>query len=208
VRALRLILAGAAVLIAGVLLALAADVLRWQDAMKGDGRADTVVPFGAARRLLALDDDLALRGAVRLYSGVAGQARAYDPTLVRRARIEAEVALADVASSQSGSQASQADDLLGILAFADSTAGSDTSSPFGSLFGDATAGTQPSVQGSVGAFQNAVLLDGRNEAAKYNLELVLRLLKANGRRAGGTPSAGPRGGGKRGAGGGTPGRGY
>jgi len=208
VRPFRLILAGAAVLVAGVLLVLAADVLRWQDAMKDDGHADTVVPFGAARRLLALDDDLALRNAVRLYRGVAGQARDYDPTLVRRARIEAEVALADVASSQSGSQASQADDLLGILAFADSTAGSDTSSPFGSLFGAATAGTAPSVEGSVGAFQNAVLLDGNNAAAKYNLELVLRLLKASGRRAGGTPSAGPRGGGKRGAGGGTPGRGY
>ena len=126
---------------------------------------------------------------------------------MRRARIEAEIALADVAASQSGSQASQADDLLGILAFADSTASADTS-PFGSAFGGATAGPPAPVEASVGAFQNAVSLDGRNEAAKYNLELVLRLLKAHGQRAGGTPSAGPRGGGKRGAGGGTPGRGY
>jgi hypothetical protein len=208
VRPSRLILAGAVLIVAGVLVALAADVVRWGDAMKHDAHAKTVVPFGSARRLLALDDDLALRRAVRLYRGVRGQARSYDPSRVRRARIGAEIALADVAASQSGAQASQADDLLGILAFADATASSNDTSPFGSLFGDATAGSPPSVQGSVGAFQSAVQLDGRNEAAKYNLELVLRLLKANGERAGGTPSAGPRGGGKRGAGGGTPGRGY
>lgn len=206
-RPWRLILAGAALLVAGVLLLLAADVVRWRDAIEHGRRAHATVPGGAARRLLALDDDLALRRAVLLYRGVAGQARRYDPTLVRRARIGAELALADVGASQSGSQASQADDLLGILAFADSTSGADTS-PFGSVFGGATAGTPPPVEGSVGAFQNAVQLDGRNEAAKYNLELVLRLLRANGQRAGGTPSAGPRGGGKRGAGGGTPGRGY
>lgn len=203
----RLILSGAALLAAGVLLLVAADVVRWRDAIEHGHRADTTLPFGAARRLLALDDDLALRRAVLLYRGVARQARSYDPTLVRRARIEAEIALADVAASQSGPQASQADDLLGILAFADSTASTDTS-PFGSAFGGATAGPPAPVEGSVGAFQNAVSLDGRNEAAKYNLELVLRLLKAHGQRAGGTPSAGPRGGGKRGAGGGTPGRGY
>lgn len=206
-RPWRLILAGAALLVAGVLVLLAADVVRWRDAIEHGHRAHTTVPFGAARRLLALDDDLALRRAVVLYRGVGRQARGYDPTLVRRARIDAEIALADVGASQSGSQASQADDLLGILAFADSTA-SANDSPFGSAFGGATAGPPAPVEGSVGAFQNAAQLDGRNEAPKYNLELVLRLLKAHGQRAGGTPSAGPRGGGKRGAGGGTPGRGY
>jgi hypothetical protein len=207
VRPSRLILAAAGFLVAGALLLLAADVVRWRDAIEQGRRAHATVPFGAARRLLALDDDLALRRAVLLYRGVAGQARAYDPTLVRRARIGAEIALAEVGASQSGSQASQAYDLLGILAFADSTSGTDTS-PFGSAFGGATAGPPAPVEGSVRAFQNAVQLDRHNEAAKYNLELVLRLLKAHGQRAGGTPSAGPRGGGKRGAGGGTPGRGY
>ncbi len=206
-RPWRFILAGAALAVAGVLVLLAADVVRWRDAIEHGHRANAAVPFGAARRLLALDDDLALRRAVLLYRGISKHARSYDPTLVRRARIEAEIALADVGASQSGSQASQADDLLGILAFADSTASADTS-PFGSAFGGATAGPPAPVEGSVGAFQNAVQLDGSNDAAKYNLELVLRLLKAHGQRAGGTPSAGPRGGGKRGAGGGTPGRGY
>ena len=61
----------------------------------------------------------------------------------------------------------------------------------------------------MGAFENAVTVQRGNAAAKYNLELIRRLLVARGVRTGGTPSAGPRGsGGQRGAGGGTPGRGY
>jgi hypothetical protein len=206
VRPSRLIAAGVALVLAGALLVLAADVTRWRDAMRADdaafaaGRqpswhAEAIVPFGAARRLLAVDDDRALRRAVLAYRGVAGHASSFNPSTVRRARIEAELALADVAASQSGATASQADDLLGILAFADATSGG-------------TAGRSAPVERSITAFANAVQLDGHNTAAKYNLELLLRLLEAHGQRSGGTPSAGPRGGGKRGAGGGTPGRGY
>jgi hypothetical protein len=205
VRISRLLIAAGALVAAGALIVVASDVLRWRDTMRNDDAAyargaqpawsaSTIVPSGATRRLLALDDDIALRRAVLAYRGVKGQERSYDPSFGRIARAEAEVQLSDVASSGSGAAASQASDLLGILAFADATAGG--------------AGRAAPIERSIGAFANAVTLDRDNVAAKYNLELVLRLLQAHGQRAGGNPSAGPKGTGKHGAGAGTPGRGY
>lgn len=207
-RASRLVTAVLALVLGGLVLLLAADVSRWRETMRADdlqysagtGAAPDwrsggqIVPFGVARRLLGVDDDVALRRAVLDYRAVT-RSRPLDPGTARRARGEAEVALANVAAESSGAQASQAADLLGILAFADSTSGG-------------AVGRSAPVERSVTAFENAVRLDRDNEAARYNLELVLRLLQARGQRPGGTPSAGTRGGGRRGAGGGTPGRGY
>jgi hypothetical protein len=206
VRAGRLIVAGAAVCVAGLLLILAADVLRWQDAFDNDdaalaaGRtpswsADARIPGGVARRALGVDDDRALRRAIVGYRAASGKGDSLEPSTQRRKRAEAEIALADVAASGSPAQASQASNLLGILLFADATT-------------NGALGRSTPVEQSVGAFENAVTLQRGNEAAKYNLELIRRLLVARGVRAGGTSSAGPRGGGQRGAGGGTPGRGY
>ncbi|MGZ8694945.1 MAG: hypothetical protein ACXWYS_05845 [Gaiellaceae bacterium] len=205
-RAGQLMLAGAALLVAGVLLVLAADALRWSDAFREDdaalaaGRspswqADAVVPGGAAERTLAVDDDRALRQAILAYRGVAGRTNALDPAALRRARAEAEVTLADVVASGSPEQASQASNLLGILLFADATT-------------NGALGRSTPVERSVAAFESAVTQQRSNVAAKYNLELVLRLLEARGVRTGGTPAPGTRGSGQRGAGGGTPGRGY
>ncbi len=205
-RAWRLILAGAAVLVAGLLLMLAGDVLRWRDVFGGDdaalaaGRtpkwhANGRIPGGVARRALGVDDDRALRRAIVGYREASGKGDSLEPATQRRKRAEAEVALADVAASGSPAQASQASNLLGILLFADATT-------------NGALGRSTPVEQSVGAFENAVALQRSNEAAKYNLELIRRLLVARGVRAGGTPSAGPRGSGQRGAGGGTPGRGY
>lgn len=205
-RAGRLILAAAAVLAAGVLLIAAADLLRWRDTFNQDdsalaaGRspswqADALIPGGVARRALGIDDDRALRHAIVRYRGAAGKGDSLEPATQRRRRAEAEVALADVAASGSPAQASQASNLLGILLFADATT-------------NGALGRSTPVEQSVGAFENAVTAQRGNEAAKYNLELIRRLLVARGVRAGGTPSSGPRGTGQRGAGGGTPGRGY
>ena len=58
------------------------------------------------------------------------------------------------------------------------------------------------------AFAAAVRLDPENEAAKFNLELVLRLFQAHGVRPGSSPTAGGQGPGRRGAGAGLPGKGY
>jgi hypothetical protein len=206
VRVGRLILAGALVLVAGVLLMLAADALNWRDTFRDDdaalasGRspswqADTRVPGGLAERALGVRDDQALRRAIVGYRVGAAKGDSLEPATQRRKRAEAEIALAGVASSGSTAQASQASNLLGILLFADATT-------------NGALGRSTPVERSVSAFENAVTAQRTNEAAKYNLELVLRLLKARGVRAGGTPAAGPRGTGQRGAGGGTPGRGY
>ena len=153
-RAGRLILAGAAVLVAGLLLLLAADVLRWQDAFGDDdaalaaGRtpswqADTRIPGGVARRALAVDDDRALRRAIVGYRGASGKGDSLEPSTQRRKRAEAEVALADVAAAGSPAQASQASNLLGILLFADATT-------------NGALGRSTPVEQSVGAFENAV----------------------------------------------------
>ena len=205
-RAGRLVLAAAAVVVAGVLLLLAADVLRWSDTFGDDdaalasGRspswnADTQVPGDVARRTLGVGDDRALRRAIVAYRAAAQKGDSLEPAIQRRKRAEAEIALADVAASGSPAQASQASNLLGILLFADATT-------------NGALGRSTPVERSVSAFENAVTAQRTNEEAKYNLELVLRLLEARGVRTGGTPSTGPRGTGQRGAGGGTPGRGY
>jgi hypothetical protein len=198
-------LAGAALaLVAAALLALLAlDVGRWRSTMRSDDavlragarpswRPQTLLPFGAARRVLGVDDDRALREAIVRFRVADAGRGALEPGFARRARSDAEIALAAVGERGGGAQPSQADDLLGVLAYADSTSG----------------GRASPVERSVTAFETAIRLDRGNEAAKYNLELVLRLLQARGRRPGTGPSPGARGSGRRGAGGGTPGRGY
>ena len=88
--------------------------------------------------------------------------------------------------------ASQAFDLLGILAFSDSTSGPAR---------DAGRAEPRRVRERCPARSG-------NTAAKYNLELLLRLLEAEGERRGPNAAPGPRGTGRRGAGAGTPGQGY
>jgi hypothetical protein len=84
--------------------------------------------------------------------------------------------------------------MLGILAFADSRpVGPSAPAP---------------VDQSVGAFQAAVRADPTNEAAKYNLELLLRRLVAKGTRRGPNGSASGPSLGRNGASGGLPGHGY
>jgi hypothetical protein len=202
VRASRLIAAGVALVLAAVLALLAADVRTWRDTMRADdlrfqlsasAKADwdtsTLLPSGVARSVLEVDDDRELRRGVAAFRA-ADRARGFSRSRVRGA---AEAALAGVAaSSDATAHASQAFDLLGILAFSDSTSGRRATP----------------VERSLAAFDNAVRRDSENTAAKYNLELLLRLLEAEGERRGPNPTPGPRGSGRRGAGTGTPGQGY
>jgi hypothetical protein len=202
VRASRLIAAGVALVLAAVLALLAADVRTWRDTMRADdlrfqlsasSKADwetsTLLPSGVARSVLEVDDDRELRRGVAAFRA-ADRARGFSRSRVRGA---AEAALAGVAaSSDAPAHASQAFDLLGILAFSDSTSGRRATP----------------VERSLAAFDNAVRRDPENTAAKYNLELLLRLLEAEGERRGPNPTPGPRGSGRRGAGTGTPGQGY
>lgn len=203
-RLARLLLAGAAAFVAIVLALLAADLRTWRDTMHADDlrfragnsapdwSASTILPRTVAARVLGVDDDRELRHAIALFRDVnAGSSTS--PLQRRHLRGEAEAALADVVAQGEATQASQASNLLGILTFADATSSHNSTTP---------------VERSQSAFENAVRLDPDNSAAKANLELLLRLIEARGSRLGSNPGPGPRVGGRRGAGAGTPGRGY
>lgn len=203
-RASRLAAAAVALVLAIALLLVAVDVGRWRSTMRADDlafragdspswSADELLPF--SHRLLAVGDDRQLRQGMVLFRRAPSARGAVEPGFARRARSDAEVALAQAAEQSTGAQASQAQDLLGVLAFSDSTSGG-------------AGGRASPVDRSIAAFETAIRLDRNNDSAKHNLELVLRLIRARSHRSSTGPSPGTRGNGRRGAGGGTPGRGY
>jgi hypothetical protein len=139
------------------------------------------------------DDDAQLRAAVAAYEAAAGAGRGFDSGLTRTVlRSRAQALLTDVAVADDRKDAAQADVLLGVLA-----AGG----------GRSAAGQTPDELGR-DLFETAVRLDNDNVAAKFDLELAVRRLRAVGARTGAGQGTGPRGGGRRGAGAGLPGRGY
>jgi hypothetical protein len=188
-----LCLAALAILVA----LLAADVRSWRsslaagDAVYADSPARASwVPStrlgGLAGDLLGVDDDLAVRRALQLYSSSSRLRLRLDNAVeVETARGTAQDALAAVARGSDRRRASQAETLLGITAFAGKS-GSDAAA---SAFGD------------------AVRADPANDDAKFDLELVLRLAGAHGRRTG-RGQGGPSKSSRRGAGGGAAGSGY
>jgi hypothetical protein len=201
----RLLAAAAAATLAVLALVLARDVRGWSDAMAADDarfvrapqRAewnhDSLLPGDPGERLLGLEGDLQLRRALQAFVVAERTPRGLG-TLERRARNRsaAETLLAEVSSSGGSAQASQAENLLGVLVHrtgrvADGTTAEDR---------------------SIAAFETAVRLDPRNVDAKFNLELMLRRARPSGTREGPNAGSGPRGPGRRGAGAGTPGRGY
>jgi hypothetical protein len=137
---------------------------------------------GAAESLLGTRDDVRLRRALQRYAVAATVPNRLDTALERQTlRSQAATALADVAH---GPHASQAETLLGVLAFA------------------------TSADEAIANFTNAVRADPTNAAAKYDLELLLRLSAASGSRQGAGAGSTFGRGGRRGAGGGVPGSGY
>jgi hypothetical protein len=195
------------VALAAIAALLAADLLRVRSAVRHGDRefalgpasaswsSGTVLPFDPARRILDIDSDLAFRRAARAFEAVAAAGSGIDngaSEATARGEVEGDLA----AGSRSGSAArvSAADNMLGILAFADSQrTGPNAPAP---------------VEQSVGDFQAAVRADPSNETAKYNLELLLHELAARGSRRGSNGTAGGPSHGRRGAGGGIAGRGY
>jgi hypothetical protein len=174
----RAFLAGAAVVAlvcAGLLGLLASDVRQWEQQLAHDDLAfreapeepglfegDGEVLGGSARRLLGLDDDLAFRRALQLlWLSVAAPPAAQDPE-PGAARDAAEIALAEIAGSDSDRRRrSQVTNLLGVLSVA----------PNGQAPGDVRGNR---LESAIVSFRTAVLLDDRNDRAKYNLELALR----------------------------------
>jgi hypothetical protein len=207
VRRVRLavaLVAGAAAAFAAL---LAADVRDRREAItRGDAQyaqhpaaadwgAAPMLPFDPALRVLGVSDDLALRRAARRFVAVRASGNGIDNGFSEaQARGALEAVLTRLAAGADRVRDADADNLLGILAFADSRRrGPNVPAP---------------VDRSVADFEAAVALDPANAAAKFNLELLLRDLAAKGTRRGpGTSSAGP-GKGHTGAGAGVPGRGY
>ena len=154
-----------------------------------------VVLAGAALAMRARggDDEARLRAAVAAYETAAAAGRGFDSGLTRTVlRSRAQALLTDVAVADDRRDAAHADVLLGVLA-----AGG----------GRSAAGQTPE-ELSRDLFETAVRLDNDNVAAKFDLELAVRRLRAVGSRTGAGQGSGPRGGGRRGAGAGLPGRGY
>jgi hypothetical protein len=173
----------------------ARDDLRVAAAVPGqpDWRASTTFPFAWSDDLLGLGGDRRLRLAIQEFKTTYNRPAGFDSgQAATRARDAAEAALAASAQDADPKRASLALDLLGLLVFGDSTAG-----------GGSAAATR-----AVSDLQQSIALDAANDAAKTNLELVLKLLRTNGSRVGSAAAAGPRSSGHRGAGSGTPGEGY
>ena len=155
--------------------------------------AVVLLALGLVSQTRGDDADARLRAAVAAYETAARAGRSFDNGVTRaRLRSRAEALLTNIAIGKDRQAAAQADVLLGVLA-----AGG----------GRSAAGETPD-ELSRSFFETAVRLDNANVAAKFDLELAVRRLRAVGARTGAGQGSGPRGGGRRGAGAGLPGRGY
>ncbi len=207
--------AGAIALVVLAVLAalLAADVRTWQTTLREDDALVASTPKLAtwepsthlsslAEHVLGVSDDVEARQAIALFLENANVPIRFDNgRQVAVARSRAEQALAAVARHSTGARASQAETLLGVLVFTDVGPSTD---PF-----QVSTGTDPDqAQASLADFDDAVRADPGNAFAKYDLELVLRSLLAQGVRIGPGQQTGSGSIGQRGAGGGVPGGGY
>jgi hypothetical protein len=195
--------------LAAALLLLAADVSRWRGALPADdvryrrtpGRADLwtpeeAVPFGAARRVLGVEDDLAFRRALQAVRlGKIDEAFVSDPALAL-VRGEAQSRFQVIADGDDDPpRRSRALGLLGVLAFANSLGDSREQAVL--------------LQEAIASFREAIAVDTENGEAKRNLELALQRGRGiQPAEASGGPNPSPGGQGSKGAGAGTPGSGY
>lgn len=180
--------------VAVLLALLAADVVRSQQALeKGDVRfagvagtkgmweGDTILPAGASRALLGLDDDLDYRQAVQRFR--FAQPRQPVTTFAQLTkRSGAERVLAGAAREDTDPHRGSAlANLRGALALEEARVGTVSG---------------PALRRAASHFRRAMELDPGNDDARFNLELALRLLSntagssaGSGERAG-TPASG------------------
>lgn len=161
-----------------VLLLLALDVRRVEHRLAaGDAAvlaqpertdlwsAKQVVPFGAARRLLVRGNDLAFRQAFRTFLlSRPWLNSALSPVDVNAARSEAELEFAQLSQTDANPvRRSRELDMLGILNLSGGTPGDPQYRP--ADLGRASL-----------AFREAIASSDANDDAKFNLEVVLRLI--------------------------------
>jgi len=185
------LIAGLVLLLAGAVLAVIAfQAVRWGDQISRDDELFRATPLRAdlwrvaadppadpSRRLLGLDDDLAVRHALQLFWQAEPRLYIPRPTTTRPRRppfnrpfilpaplstiAEAQGALMKLADNADPRIRSIAFNLVGVLQLSTGTSND-------------LATRAASLRIGIGAFQNAVLLDPTNTEAKYNLELALR----------------------------------
>lgn len=185
----RLLGFGAAVLLvaaAAVLAVLAVDVLRWRGHLERSdvafssggasamGDPDTRMPAGLVQRMLAVDDDIAFRQALvrfRQSNPRRPPRDLLDASL--KSRAEAELARVGRTDPSAGRRSLVAT-LRGALAFEEARFGGPQS--------------ELQLRRSLAEFRQAIRLDESNEEAKYNIELVLALLRETQSDSGGESS--------------------
>jgi hypothetical protein len=201
---IRMVLA--VVLAAGAVFAalLAADVGAWGSAVRNGDVVYAATPSraswtanptldGVGETLLGLQQDVQDRLALQQYVDATKLHLRLDNAVdVEGARGRAQDALEQVARSDDPQRKSQAQTLLGILAFRAAASG----------------GTQSQVDAALSDFTDAVRADPGNSDAAFDLELLLRLTLAHGSRVEPGQGGGFGHTGRRGAGGGQPGSGY
>jgi len=174
-QARALALAAVALVVAVFLALLAVDVLHREDSLasgdvrydlnpgqKGLWRASEILPFGTARSVLGVDDDLRYRHAARLF--LLAQPRDSLSVGLAPARAQAQGALEDaIAAEPDAWRKSQLINMLGVVSVA--TAAS------------AFVTDRSVVNESISTFRRALRVDPANLDAKANLELVLRVLE-------------------------------
>jgi len=176
--------------LAAFLSLLALDVARRETSFQADDvvfRAEPrgadrwqpveIVPFGAARALLGVDDDLAYRRTLQLVRRASPRAISYEQSelIVLRARAQTQLSLIVRRDGDPGRRSAAAT-LLGVFALSLAVI-DDSLRP--TLLADAAAD-----------FRRAVTFDPENEDAKYNLELALDRLATEGGGGGARTSAG------------------
>lgn len=190
----RVLLACGLVLVAATLALLGTDVLRWRGHLEradvalaagardqGIWRPDTVLPAGVGERLLSAGDDVTFRRAVqdfRFRRSVSVDERRRGAGGERRSSVDVALVRAAVGSAAPELR-SQARTFHGVLVVEEVRSTEVPPEIF--------------LRRALADFQEAARLDPSNEAAKENVELVLRILATVQRvRAGRLPAgAGP-----------------
>ena len=182
--------AAAACIAAAVLLVLTAlDARAWSRRISADDlrlrrdptandlwRPRELAPFGLARSLLGIDDDLGYRRALREFR-VARPLEPMFSTESTTRRVEAQLGLSNVLAKRGDAERrTQVANLLGVLGFSLSMQ-------------DSSNGV--SADGAVSAFRRAIGIDPQNDDALFNLEYALDQQKANQQEGGRNHRAAP-----------------
>jgi len=122
-----------------------------------------VAPFGLARNVLGINDDVKYREAVRLYR-LGRPLENLTQREFESLRAQAQVALSDVEASGDPVRRSQAANMLGVLDLSLAVRDSTLATTF--------------LADAIGNFRDAMAFDDSNADARFNLEFTMYELKS------------------------------